>query len=430
MSRVRIGCAFFLMLVLAACEREVTVYSSDAIGMPMQPQLTGAAGIAGFASAAGVGSVGGVGGVGGFATAGVAGGAIPGGAGGVFPTGGAPAQVETGDDGSQPLGLLASVVQAQPMASTMLDRFEQLDDSLQTIDRPALGSAGASLPQYRKVDSVATLHVAFGGVSERWYGSTGAFRAYTAAHLERHLSLLHAEAYGIFENGAGNELSGTPATYKEFLAASAAGFAWVDYPTPVIMSPGPDAQYGEIVLQPWDGVRSVLSDKTRYRASVALSATHVAFVEYASSAPGSFGQVVVQALAGGAPTVVAPSSLHQDRPAIDGDWVVFEEYLGGVDSVIRARNVVTGETRELSARIGFRTNADVLGTRVVWEDQRDGNGDVYFVDLAAGSAGQEQLLISGAGHSAAPRLSSDGLVWVESASNRIGLLRAHFIGAP
>lgn len=426
MSCVRIGCALFLMLALAACEREVTVYSSDAIGLPMQPPLTGAAGFAGFASAAGAGSVGGVGG---FAAAGVAGGAIPGGAGGAFPTG-APAQVETGDDGLQPLGLLASVVQAQPMASTMLDRFEQLDDSLQSIDRPALGSAGASLPQYRKVDSVATLHVAFGGVSERWYGSTGAFRAYTAAHLERHLSLLHAEAYGIFENGAGNELSGTPATYKEFLAASAAGFAWVDYPTPVIMSPGPEARYGEVVLQPWDGARSVLSDKTRYRASVALSATHVAFVEYASTEPGSVGQVVVQTIAGGAPTVVAPSSLHQDRPAIDGDWVVFEEYLGGADSVIRARNVVTGETRELSARIGFRTHADVLGTRVVWEDQRDGNGDVYFVDLAAGSAGQEQPLISGAGHSAAPRLSSDGLVWVESASNRIGLLRARFIGAP
>ena len=39
----------------------------------------------------------------------------------------------------------------------------------------------------------------------------------------------------------------------------------------------------------------------------------------------------------------AKSSYHQDRPAIDGDWVVWEEYLSSSDSVIRARNLSTGE---------------------------------------------------------------------------------------
>ena len=68
-------------------------------------------------------------------------------------------------------------------------------------------------------------------------------------------------------------------------------------------------------------------------------------------------------------------------------------------------------------------DADVLGTRVVWEDQRSGNGDVHMIDLAGGSV---QVIISGRGHSATPRLISDGLLWIEAQNNRFGLVRARW----
>jgi beta propeller repeat protein len=171
-------------------------------------------------------------------------------------------------------------------------------------------------------------------------------------------------------------------------------------------------------------VRSVLTDPLLYRARVDLSRTHVAFVEYASTAPGSVGQIVVLPLAGGAAIPAAPSAHHQDRPAIDGDWVVWEEYLSSADSVIRARNLTTGEVRDLSATTGFRTNPDILGTRVIWEDQRSGNGDIYLSDLA--DADGDHVVVSGAGHSAATRLTDDGLVWIETAGDNMGLMRARW----
>jgi len=81
--------------------------------------------------------------------------------------------------------------------------------------------------------------------------------------------------------------------------------------------------------------------------------------------------------------------------------------------------------RDLSSRTGFRTNPDILGTRVAWEDQRSGDGDLYFIDLD--DAEGERVAVSGAGHSAAVRLSSDGLVWIETADDVIALLRARWV---
>lgn len=427
-SKARLLACAFALLLGSGCEREVVVQDAAPIGMsPSSP--FGASGLGGIA---GIAWLGGVGGVGVAGSAGAAGFGLPegGAAGMVDNTAGTSAgQAGSDEPTPSPSGLLANVLQAQPGASTVLGDFIVLNDELRSIERPAIGTDGVSLVQYRSSGSASTLHVMWTRADEPWHASSGAFRAYNAAYLDHHLSLLHADAYGIYANGGDDELSGTPATYKEFIAASSQGFAWVDYPDPVNRgAPGVEPSYGEIVLQAWDGSRRVLSDKRRYRASVALSGTHIAFIEYASTEPGAFGQVVVQDLAGGAPFVAIPSTLHQDRPALDGDWLVFEEYPGGSDAVIRAYDIATGEARTLSSSVGFRTNADVLGTRVVWEDQQSGRGDIHFVDLAGDAA--EQPIVSGAGHSATPRLTADGLVWLESQGNTTALVRARWKAQP
>jgi beta propeller repeat protein len=133
---------------------------------------------------------------------------------------------------------------------------------------------------------------------------------------------------------------------------------------------------------------------------------------------------MVQPLAGGAAIAVAPGNRHQDRPAVDGDWVVWEEYLDGSSSVIRARNLSSGQVRDLSATTGFRTNPDIRGSRVIWEDQRSGNGDIYFADVSDDRG--ERVAVSGPGHSAAGRLSGDGLVWIETNAGKVGLVRARW----
>jgi beta propeller repeat protein len=283
------------------------------------------------------------------------------------------------------------------------------------------------LTQYFGASQAATLYVDWNGLVEFWHVGSRAYYIVTAASREHHLGLVYTQSgYGIHEADETREISGTPATYKEALTANAQGFAWVDYPARVAAQPpmGMRETLGEVVFQSWSGERRVLSDALRYRARLDLSDTHIAFVEYADTS-GAVGQVMVQPLDGGEPTAVAPSARHQDRPAIDGDWVVWEEYLGEHDAVIRAHNLTSGEVRDVSSTAGFRTNPDILGTRVVWEDQRSGDGDLYFTDLA-GEAG-ERIAVSGPNHSAATRLSTDGLVWIESADGNIALLRARWV---
>jgi beta propeller repeat protein len=377
----------------------------------------GAAG-AGGGNATGGGAGTSTGGTGGASGAGT-GGAMTGGGGGPAP----------GSDGGAPSADATPGSDAAPAAS-LITGVKILAEGLTAINPLSVGSEGVSVLTYPSTTSAAALFVPWTGTSAQWYGSSGAYYLYTAANGVHQIALLYAgTSYGIYASGGTTELSGTPTTYKEFLAANELGYAWVDYETTTAGGHGgkpgtttPPAT-GKIVLQTWSGTRASLTDATRYRSHLALSRTHVAFVEYASST--SLGQIVVQPLAGGAPIVAAASAHHQDRPTIDGDWVVWEEYVGTSDAVIRARNLTTGQVRDLSAATGFRTNADVLGTRVVWEDQRAGNGDIYFFDL--GGSGGEQVAVSGKGHSAAPRLTADGLVWIESNGTSIGLVQARWI---
>jgi beta propeller repeat protein len=419
MSRqARLWALSALVLSVCSCERQVTVYNESAVIAP-PPAMPGAAGVGGVAGFVAQPSAGASGSVAGGGTS-AAGGGTETGAG----NGGAPAAGS--DQAPAPTGLLANVDQAGEQGSAELADIEVLSDELNAIERPAVGTNGVTLLDYQGASRALTLSVRWDHSAERWYRSSGAFAVYNAAYLDQHYSLLHAESYGIYANGGTADLSGDASTYKEFVAASAAGIAWVDYAmmTPAAAPAGPLAQmFGEVVLLRPDGSRSSLTDRSRYRANVALSQRHVAFTEYASTEPGSVGQLMVQDLAGGAPLPVAASANHQDKPAIDGDWLVFEEYVSDKNSVIRAFNVTTAELRDLSSASGFRANADVLGTRVVWEDYREGQADIYGVDLAIGT---EQALVTGTGHSAMPRLTSDGLVWIESVEAKAGLLRARW----
>jgi beta propeller repeat protein len=335
-----------------------------------------------------------------------------------------------------------TLVAADTASPVLITGVQVLVDGLSAIHVPAVGTERVSLLQYTSAGTAMAIHVTWDGVVGRWYESSGARHIYLAASGTHHVGLLYlASSYPVHENGGTAELSGTPATYKEFLAANDSGYAWIDYgqingsgtggggsggsggPGGGGTSPASDT-LGTVFYQTWQGSRTTLTDNLRYRARIDISNTDAAYVEYANTVAGTPGQIVVQPLAGGAASAVAPGSRHQDRPAIDGNWVVWEEYLNDTDAVIRGKNLATGETRNLSSTAGFRTNPDVRGTRVVWEDQRSGNGDIYTYDLAANDG--EKIAVSGAGHSAGARLTTDGLVWIETSGNNMGLLRARW----
>jgi len=346
------------------------------------------------------GSTGGV-----MSSGGAAGGGLASASGGASGAGGRP-----GSGGSSGSASAAAIKNVQ-MLATLTD-----------IEPLAVGTNGVSLLQYAASGEAIVLYVDWSGTSTTWYRNSRASYAYPAASGVRQVDLLYVNAgYEIDEDGKAQDVSGTVTTYKEYLTANSQGFAWVNFET--TGSPPMTSKLGSIVLQSWTGSRSSLTDASRYRSRPQMSESLIAYVEYASTAPGTVGQVRFQALGPGAvASPAAASAYHQDRPATDGDWVVWEEYPTSTDAVIRARNVTTGEVRTLSASVGFRTSPDIKGNLVVWQDERSGSGEIYMNDL--GTTAGERVVVSGKGYSAAPRLTADGLVWIESYGGSTGLVKA------
>jgi beta propeller repeat protein len=298
----------------------------------------------------------------------------------------------------------------------------QMLATLNDIQPLAVGTNGVSVLQYSNAGEALVLYVDWSGKATTWYRTARSSYGYLGASGAQHVALLYTSArYEIALNGDAQDLSGSATTYKESITANGRGFAWVNFEA--MGSPPVTSMTGSIVLQDWAGGRIALTDALRYRSRPQMSDDWLVYVEYASIAPGSIGQIQVQGLTAGAVAKPAAASAHhQDRPVTDGDWVVWEEYLSSKDSVIRARNITSGEVRDLSSLVGFRTSPDIKGTRVVWQDERSGGGEIYLNDLA--TTGGERVVVSGKGYSAAPRLTSDGLVWIESYSGSTGLVKA------
>ena len=340
----------------------------------------------------------------------------PGGGSGVVSSGGTPGS--GGDSGSGGIpGSGGSSNTAGPLISNV-----QMLAAVSDIEPLAVGSNGVSLLQYSTAGDAIVLYIDWSGNVASWYRNSKASYAYAAASGAHQVDLLYTNAgYEIYEDGNPQDLAGSNGTYKESLTASAQGFAWVNFAA--TGSPPVTSKLGSIILQSWSGSRSSLTDALRYRSRPQMSDKLIAYVEYASITPGTIGQIRVQGLEPGAVAITAsPSANHQDRPATDGDWVVWEEYLTSTDSVIRGRNVTTGEIRDLSSSVGFRTSADIKGNLVVWQDERSGGGEIYLNDL--GTASGERVVVSGKGYAASPRLTADGLVWIESYSGSTAIVKA------
>jgi beta propeller repeat protein len=318
---------------------------------------------------------------------------------------------------------LSSSSQVFP-ATTSLQGLRVLAN-LTDITLPAVGDEGITLLQTQTTGIFGIRNIAWDGTSSWPQTDAGIYFAYTTASTTHSASLLQksTSSWTIIADGS-LSLGTSPVNYKEALASNENQIFWVDYgivsTVPTAGRPKPTVK-GQILSQTWiGGAIDTLSDNIPYRARLDASASHLAWVEYPVGA--LVGKIALMDLGTGSVIYPSPSSSHQDRPAVDGDYVVWEEYLGDSNAVIRSYQISTGLTQDLSSRTGFRTSPDILGPRVVWEDQRTGNGDIWMFDLSQSLP--EQILVSGAGHSTGARLWGNKLIWIESSPTAMGLVQA------
>jgi len=77
----------------------------------------------------------------------------------------------------------------------------------------------------------------------------------------------------------------------------------------------------------------------------------------------------------------------QGLAEISGDWVVYTDWgLGNAE--VLAYNIQTGEKRQLCANAANQRKPMLSGHRVVYEDDRNGNWDIYMCDLETDTEAQ------------------------------------------
>jgi|AGTN01.2.fsa_nt_gi Periplasmic component of the Tol biopolymer transport system len=80
---------------------------------------------------------------------------------------------------------------------------------------------------------------------------------------------------------------------------------------------------------------------------------------------------------------ISAAGADSDHPRISGNTVVYRSVVGGSDHIY-AYDIATGETRVISSTSsqGMQYYADVSGSRIVYDDNRDGKWDIYMFDRA------------------------------------------------
>ncbi|MHB0866593.1 MAG: hypothetical protein ACYC6B_04610 [Thermoleophilia bacterium] len=199
----------------------------------------------------------------------------------------------------------------------------------------------------------------------------------------------------------------------------------------------PDISGSKVVWRDWDTGKIVvydLTDSTRFDASTiggtvqqvtpAISGNRVVWADYRNSS--DYGDIYMRDLAAGADVAVAPGDpapvkprRDKRNPDIDGSIVVWEDWRNAFQDAqgwwhnpdIYAKDVVSGTVYPVCTNTDDQYSPVVSGTRVFWQDYRNGNWDIYMKDLAAGV---ETRLTTNTLHQSWPSADGDFVVFKDT----------------
>lgn len=196
----------------------------------------------------------------------------------------------------------------------------------------------------------------------------------------------------------------------------------------------PDISGSQVVWRNWTTGKIMVHDLTSGNQNTASSATGtvqevspaisgniVVWIDYRVSA--SYGEVYMrdlsqpadQVVAAGNPALQIPQR-DKRNPDIDGNIVAWEDWRNASQDAqgwwhnpdIYAKDLFTETEYAVCTNASDQYSPVVSGTRVFWQDYRNGNWDIYMKDLATGV---ETRLTTNRSDQSWPSASGDYVVW-------------------
>ena len=104
---------------------------------------------------------------------------------------------------------------------------------------------------------------------------------------------------------------------------------------------------------------------------------------------------------------IATNTAEQFNPCIYENKIVWEDSRNG-NSDIYMYDLTTGQERQITTDTDYQENPAIYADKVVWEDKRNGNSDIYLYDL---TTGQETPITTNTADQSDPAIYIDKIVW-------------------
>ncbi|KDE54575.1 PKD domain-containing protein, partial [Methanoculleus sp. MH98A] len=162
----------------------------------------------------------------------------------------------------------------------------------------------------------------------------------------------------------------------------------------------PDIYFFEIS----GGVTTALTDDPADQRMPVVHGEHVVWYD----ARGGSTDICLYEIGTGSETFLSCSPVTDWKPALSERYVVWEESTGGGD--IWAYDIWSGERHQITSNGARQTYPSISGSRIVWEDYRNGAPDIYLFDLDNPAAGEQRITDDPAAQ-VSPAIDGDLIAW-------------------